>query len=521
MSTLRNTGICIALTALALIGCDGGTSDPDATIMLPDSGPMPFVGPGTCAQPRVVVGELSTIRLDLDTTEDPEGALDLGPACGNPDGVPRAPQEVIAYMVPGAGPVGVSFDAALGDTLTNFDTVIQVRRTCAEIPTDGFPPSCFDDMSATDRRSAGALMAEGGETLYFVVTGFTDAPLPDTIDRGPLSIEFTARLNDVPEVLGGEVRTVAERTEIAVTGRDADEDAIGVLTTFFAADGTALDLNGDGEVPDQLALGFDAEPVGVEFMSTATIFYIAFGSGAVALSDRLIFLRAATAELVIVDEFYAQSAPMSVSVRFLDEVGLGADCSVATGAGCTLGLRCVGDVCVPTPAIAALCESSTALTIETPTTTTTRLNYNGMMPGGGGLIESSCAHTPGRETVLEVIVPAGSFDLIASTNLPGTGATDTVVYLRRECVDRLSEPPSGCIDNISGDPQAVVTLLDADPGVYSIFVEKLGHPSEAPIPFELQVSLRPVLTTGAACDAAGAENRCAAGACPSATLLCP
>jgi hypothetical protein len=40
--------------------------------------------------------------------------------------------------------------------------------------------------------------------------------------------------------------------------------------------------------------------------------------------------------------------------------------------------------------------------------------------------------------------------------------------------------------------------------------------------FTLEVSLRPVLGSGAACDPAQLRNRCATGACPSgATPVCP
>ncbi len=508
------TTILLALTALAYAGCEGGTEAPDASIMLPDTGPARFVGPGTCDGPRVVIGELGTVRLDLDTTDGPMGELDLGTMCGNPEGTPGAPQEVIAYVVPGDGPVGVRFDTGLGDTLTNYDTVIQVRRTCAELPPDGFPPTCFDDISDTDRRSRGSVMAEGGETLYLVIGGFADPLQPEIVDRGPLSVEITATANTPPEIVEGDVRTVAERTEVMVTGRDAEANALGVLVTFLSASGDPLDINGDGVLADQLGMGFDPMPTTAEFTATATTFFIRFGAGGIALSQRLLGLSAASAELVLVDDYFAASAPVTVPIRFLDEVGLGASCGATADVGCTLGLRCVGGACVPTPEMSALCESATALSIETPTTTTTSVSYMGEVAGGFGLIESSCGHSPGQESVLDVTVPPGNFDLIATTATPGTGAATTVLYLRTACPDRLSEPSGGCASN-------TVVLEDVAEGAYSIFVETAGHPSEVATPFELQVSLRPVLATGADCDPAGDDNRCATGACPSATPVCP
>ena len=513
----QTTFFLLLVLALALAGgCTESTESADSGITIPDgsadSALPPFVGSGTCETPQPITGSLGTVRIDLDTTDGVEGALDLGADCGNPEGIPRAPQEVIAYTVPGDGLMGVTFDTALGDTLTNFDTVVQVRTSCTEIPTADAGPSCFDDVSGDDTRSRGGLMAMGGDVIYFVVTGFTDTPLDSAIDRGPISIEITARSNALPEVTGGEVRIVGERTQIVATGTDADEDVIGVRATFVDAAGALVDLNGDGMENDRLSMGFDVAPVGNPFTGTSTLFVIRLASGGVYLSDRLRMLGATGATLILVDEVFGESAGMSVPVRFLDEVGLGASCGA--DAGCTLDLECVSGVCEAGAEIAALCETSTTLTLTAPTTETTSAGHEGQLPGGHGLIESSCAHTPGQEALFDVTVPAGDMDLIVSTDLVGSGTTDTVVYVRTACPDRLSEPTGACNDNFGGY-QSRVELRNAAAGAYTVFVVKAGHPSETPIPYEVEVSLRPVLGTGAACDPAEVTNRCSAGACPT------
>jgi len=519
----RTTLAFLVLSLSLVIGCSETADTPDGAIMIPDAlpdAPDPFVGLGTCDAPRPIAGTLGTIRIDLDTTDGPDGALDLGEMCGNPDGVPRAPQDVIAYTVPGDGLMGLTFDTALGDTLTNFDTVVQVRRSCTEIPLGDQGPSCFDDISGSDSRSAGGLTAMGGDVLYFVVTGFTDTTLPDAIDEGPLSIDITARTNALPVLTGGEVRTIGERTEIVATGSDDDEDILGVLVTIVDDEGAPLDLNGDDIENDQLGLRFDVDPEENPFTATATVFVIRYGMGGIFLSDRLASMRPAGASLVLVDEVYGESAALSVPVRFLDEVGLGSACGA--DAGCTLGLSCVSGACVAGPELAALCETSMALPLTAPTTETTSAGYTGEIPGGHGVIESSCAHTPGQEVLFDVTVPAGDVDLIVTTDLPGSSVTDTVVYVRTACTDRLSEPRGACNDNDGTDYQSRVELQNAPEGAYTVFVSKAGHPSEVPLPFEVEVSLRPVLATGAACDPAGVANRCGAAACPSeGTSECP
>ena len=70
------------------------------------------------------------------------------------------------------------------------------------------------------------------------------------------------------------------------------------------------------------------------------------------------------------------------------------------------------------------------------------------------------------------------------------------------------------------DYRSRVDVRNVTGGTYTIFVEPF-RPGAATA-FTLEVSLRPVLGSGAACDPAQLRNRCSTGACPSgATPTCP
>ncbi len=116
-------------------------------------------------------------------------------------------------------------------------------------------------------------------------------------------------------------------------------------------------------------------------------------------------------------------------------------------------------------------------------------------------------------------VPAATqVDLLVTTEQPGTGATDTILYMRAECVDPGQE--LACNDDrVAGDLQSDIEARDLGPGTYFIFVEAYGGIAMGTAPHELLITARPVLNTGAACDDAVLLNRCAAGPCTAG--VCP
>lgn len=501
---------------------DGGApeaSTPEASV--PDAGGP--VAPGTCEAPRPVLGVEGAVTVGFDTTDGPDGALDLGEACSSA-AEPRSPQEVIAYTVPGTGPHAILFTTATAETLTNFDTLVQVRTSCAEIPSAGFPPTCFDEISQTDPRSRGAVTAEGGDVLYFVVTGFLDPAAPDEIDRGPGALEITARPNAAPSITGGDLRAIGIRTELEARGTDADGDAAGLSATFLGADGAAVDLDGDGTVPDPLLAYFDEPPGAADsFTGVVTVFAIRVGTGAALLSERLRRLRVASARLRAFDEAFVLSADeVTVPLRTVPEVGFGEACDADHA--CYLGLRCSSrGKCEATPVVAAACDAAAALELPTPTDTTTSVVVSGTLTNEQGYFEGSCAHSPEVERIYDVVVPDRPVDLLATTDLAGTAGSDTVLYVRSICADLSTEVAGGCNDDISGTAnlRSELVLRNMPAGTYALFVEYAAHPAAGGSPFELRVSLRPVLPAGASCDPAEASNRCAAGACPADTSVCP
>ena len=115
-------------TCLALAGLASGCGD-DSTMMMTDTGmgdsdmpdsSMPdSTRPDTppppedvCTAPIDVVGEIGTVSVSGNTSTTMLRPRDLGADCGNAEAARFAPQEVVAYQVPGTEPVGVLFTLA-------------------------------------------------------------------------------------------------------------------------------------------------------------------------------------------------------------------------------------------------------------------------------------------------------------------------------------------------------------------------------------------------------------------------
>ena len=259
------------------------------------------------------------------------------------------------------------------------------------------------------------------------------------------------------------------------------------------------------------------------FTGSVMVFAVRIGDDAYLLSEVLASLDAQSARLQVFDEAYEMSGDVTVPVRVVEEVGFGETCDAAHA--CYLGMMCGGGAtCVATPEMASLCGGATVIALEPPVDTTVSETVTGTLAAGHGIIESSCGHTPGDEALFDVAVPAGAFDLIATTDLDGTGETDTLIHTRTICVDLSTEVAGGCNDDIAAMGRNVrsrIELQDVAAGTYTLFVQPFGHPPEEPVPFEVMFSLRPVLDAGATCDPAGVDNRCTGGACPADPAVCP
>lgn len=544
----RLTWACAALFALAIAGCgddDGpgpmvdagadGSPGGDAGRDAGDRDAAVLPPLGTCAMPAMVMGTIGTVMADFDSTGGPAGALDLGD-CGTQTGAStRTPQHVVAYRVPGTGVVAIDFTTANDGTLADYDTVIQVRRgMCAATPEPvSFPPSCFDDTSRMDYRSTGSVTAMGGDTIYFVIAGYSYAmPGMGEVTEGMGRLEITARTAAAPTATAADIRVFDSRTEIEVTGGDADGDAVGAVVTFLDAAGMPVDLDGSGaaDALDDFVAYFDADLTGMTSftaVSTVTDFDMT-----TTLTQRIRTAMATQARVQAFDGAYATSTPpLTVTLRALTEVGLGIACD-ATHV-CSRELSCDGTsmTCVTEAAHATACTGATPITLAFPTgsmaTTTT---VTGMILASSGIFEGTCGGT-GPEAIYTLAVPGtggvptAPVDILVTTDVMETAMdVDTVVHVRGTCGEPASEPTGACNDDLAMDNfHSSVEIRDATARTYAIFADLYGdRTTTAATAFGLKVTYRPVLAAGAACDPMGVQNRCSAGDCPAgATPVCP
>lgn len=516
---LRQLSILLALAALVPLsacgddtspsvdaGTDSAPADSGADDSSVDDTSVPPPTPGVCEEPVAATGEVGTITVTGDTSMVMARPRDLG-ECGNEEAPRFAPQEVVAYTVPGSGEIGVSFTLDTAGTASDFAAVLQVRTDCETIPPSS---ACY---GAVDRQptlpAAGGILANGGDVIYFIVTGWADVAAPYT-DRGAWAMDITAGPISAPTLVAGQLARVGDTLEVTLSTTD-DLGAETYRLEVQTADGMGIDVNGDGSVDEgDWLVGEFIEDSAPAFVGTDRWLNL-FGR---LLDDAM----AVQAEVAVRDIFGAESAPMTLS--FGPAAGVGEACSATVF--CAQALTCTADLCAASAPAVSDCAGSTALTIDTPTDMTTRTTVSGTVPAGTGSLSPGCTAGVGPEAIYTVTVPAtGTYDVIARTDLSGTGSTDTLLYLRTTCEDPTTELV--CNDDIDYDGMVYtshIDLLDAAAGDHVIVVEQWSFfPTDARGPFQMEVSLRPVLATGAACDNAGANNRCAAGAC--AASVCP
>ena len=488
----------------------------------PDLGPM--YAPGTtCDDPHVLSGAMASISFDV--TGEPPGMRDIGFDCGSQEAARWAPQHVISYTVPGTGMQRVSFTTVNTGTGRRVDTVVQVRRDCERIPFS-FPASCFDNTSRTERRSTGGTSAMGGDTLFFIVTTFAETPATGWSDRGPIAFTIESQPASAPTVSAGSVYVIGTRVEFSATGMDADGDALGVRAVFLDAAGDAVDLDRSGVTDENDVPKLVFSPS----VGTATSFSgTAVFPGLTELIDGAP-TRATQVDLTVYDRGYAVSEPLRVALLEATEVGTGAMCAELVR--CVTPLVCEMGACAVPADYAGYCAAATPIAITPPTDATTTATARGSVGTGGPdrFAPALCTRpdtgapivVDGDEVLYTVTVPDGTFDLTARTNVAATPtANDTIVYVRRGCADPGDEV--GCNDDVDlrgRDYRSRVDVRNVTGGTYTVFVEpfQAGEPTA----FTLEVSLRPVLGAGAACDPAQLRNRCSTGACRSgATPTCP
>ena len=496
------------LVAVAMVGCgdddgmievdggsDGGTTD--GSTMMPDS--TTDAPPGMCADARVIELTAGEQQITGDTT-DASASRTLGDGCGEePTG-----QELLAFEIPGSGNVGVRI--SLVNDGTDFDTTVEVRPEGCDDVTDAL---CFDDVSLFEVRSEGSFIAMGGTTVYVIVTGY------DAESTGPWTMDVDVTPNPTaPTLTGGDVLFVdGARIQATLSGTDADGDVAGYVASFLDDSGAVigLDLDEDPATPDdtEFPFGFDADLSG---MTTFT------GNSRVSGLDELEPLAAATqVRVYLYDAFDLQSESMTFDLVAVTESGLEGPC-VDGESICADAFACEEEVCVIPAAAIDACEAATVVTLVPGTASV----QTASIAAGDGALLASCGDTLGDEALYRVTVPAGAFDLIATTVRAANDveSVDTVVYVQSFCGDPGTEGEAGCSDDVAEeDFRSTVELTDVAAGTYTVGVELWGGATEAST-VELAITLRPVLAAGLPCDPTGAANRCAGTECAGTPATC-
>jgi hypothetical protein len=490
MSGIRGSHAALGVVCPALFAAAG------CTLLLPYPPP-----PNSCDAPLDVVGiEGSPTVIDFDTRF---GTGSAPVFCGS--AMVRPPQFIIAYTVPGEGPRDLSLSTVNDETPRTFDTLLLVRRGACRAESD-VNDACFDDGADGDHRSAGHYLAQGGETVTIIVTGYALA------DRGTGRLVIESRATHPPHLEAASVWSLPDTSLlVSITGSDEDGDLTQAQLTLHASDGTLLDVNGDGAADpatDTLSASLVPPPTSTGTTTASgrvpTILHV-LPSGALARVQALDALGNASAEIIEVTSVAAEIA------------GSGEACGGVRI--CDDGLECASGTCGVASAWARACAMARPVTLEVGTP----LDLIGSIPPLTSAITTfECmTHSNGPEDVLAVSLPAGRFDLLASTNAPGTAQTDTVLYALARCDDPVSF--LGCNDDVlSGGGTtftSAITILEA-PAALAIVVDTYATGPTAQ-PYELTLTLRPVLDPGAACDWMEERDRCASGHCDASSNVCP
>jgi hypothetical protein len=502
--TFGMTSFLAALLALA--GCDGN-SETDAGMTGDDGGMTEFdagMTPeedaggnngGGCDEPREVTLTMGEQEVTGDTGGAPDDLLELSEGCGEGG----AGQELLALTLPGSGRMSVAM-SLLNDATEDFDSVIEVRTAACESATDAV---CFDDaVPGFIALSAGSVFAEGGDTIYVVVSGYGAG------DEGAYQLDIEVKPESLPVVTDLDVVRVGdERIDFRVTGSDAGSDAVGMLVTFLDAAGDVVTFEGE----EQTYVGFEVNLDGVMTFTNEL--------GRLDISSAFADLATATqVRVVVVDEVNAESAAFAdTAITMATEVAVGAACSATMV--CPLGYECAG-TCGP-----AACGTPTAIALTPTATMADTEQVTGMVSHGTGRLTGSCGPTEGNEVIYSVTLPTilgvTGWDLIANTDIEETPEeTDTVVYIQATCGDPESE--AACDDDSGDFYRSTAEANDLMPGTsVAVGVDIYGGPGGTPQPFAMDVTLRAVIdTTVVGCDPMEIQNRCAEGTCNMTTMLC-
>ena len=493
-----------SLVLACLAGCGGP----------PNTGSEAGVGsaPSCQAPDLITLIEGETVHRAFDLRTAPFGVLTGCNGSGTPG------QVVFEIVVPAVGPHTVEARTAVPGTDRATDTVFSLRRTVCDTPVSD---QCFDELSG-DFRTNAAFTADGGDRVYLIMSTYSETT------EGPVSVDISARPNGPPTITGAAVVVAGDQLLVDVDGGDPDGNATGVSVTLHGPAGELIDLDGD-RLRDQAdtLTGIFATPV-----TDTRTFHVRTRLPLDVMGGAARALAATSAYVRVVDSAGVMSVSDVIApVRAGTIVGSGDACGPTLI--CPDELACAPGTftCLPTPERVSACGLAGVLDVPVPTTTTTNAMAEGNLSSGPGLFTDSCidgavpVETNGREGIYRVVVPAGMFDLIATTDLTGTATgLDTVLYVRADCTDPTTGDPDWCNDDIvpTENLRSAVTILDVPEGDYFIFVERWDTvPIDTMVRYAVGASLRPVLPAGSACDPTETMNRCLRAPCAAASRMCP
>lgn len=510
---MTRTVAAIATGLLALVAC--GTDDavvpPNA-----DAGAEPSRRLGSCADPVRLDGiDGATVSVSFDTTHGPPGRalLETGLACVAEAG-DDVPQAVVAYRVPGVGRRTVRLTTDNEGTDPRFATMLVVREGSCDGPSpDPLSSGCFDTVQDGPRAS-GSVGADGGDTLYVVVTG--NRFLVDAVGgayAGRVRLDVTASIGSLPELRSSAVRLFSEEpavVEIDVEGEDRDADAAGVVVAFLDASKAPVIWSpmGSGSVLGGPAATFLDPPETFEPFTRHVVL-------APPPSEPV-----ATAWVQLFDAAGGLSERLSVDVAHASWRSRGSPCDDVSLV-CRRELECREDACQPSAPVAAACAAAETIVLDAPTEVTTSVSREGTLPASPGIFFPSCTDGSSAEALFRVQVPDGvAADLVVTESSESSGRLG--LWVRGACDDSTSE--LACSIDRDAERRRFLDLREVAPGDHWVALDGFpfaGGDRHEESPYSLSIGLRPILPTGASCDPAGFENRCARGACPGGSARCP
>ncbi len=495
------------LTTVAACGGGGPPAPPDGSRPVPPScgNPEP-VGDG---QTRELDPDLATAAVPI---RCPDGSIYSGFA--------SSPAQAFRYEVTGSSNRAVTFSTANDQTAVATDTVIAVFD--GDCDAGRVAIACFDDTRSQgrfERRASGTVLAASGERLTVLVGYYAGSG-----SLGDVTLDVSSRENRGPAITEADTLFLDDRVLLWANAMDpdGDTDVTGLEMAFVGPLGELVRV--DGYATQRV----DAVRVGGRLEATL---------GVVDVPTRV--------RGVLVRAVDAAGVPSESSVTAFRTdgtfVGITESCDGAEGPAICLGeLECASSgpmagTCQPSATVTAACSTAMPITLAAGMGATRVGRTSVTIEAGAGFlrypfeqcpegdIESFTPRTQGREGILAVTIPEGRWDVLAITS--GGTDLDTILYLRTSCGD--PESTIGCADDVDfsiNDYYSSLEVRDlvAPPAgrtvtvVAELWDGPTGTMGET---FDVDVTLRPVRSSGETCDSGFQLDRCEGTPCRAGT--CP